>query len=213
MNTCKKCGKEVNEQAKFCKACGGNLAASDGSLNDKKARVMSKERTWIKPAMIAGVVVLAVVAAWAGKGIYMAKKMGNRPAFAALRDSSARLSKAVMVTSEAGDVRIPLTTLDDNNAHFFAYASNGKTITFFVMKAKDGSIHTALDACVACNHAKLGYRQEGDLVVCNNCGMGFKPTDIGRETGGCNPIAVSKTLDGKMVVLKANDIEAGAQYF
>ena len=47
------------------------------------------------------------------------------------------------------------------------------------MKRYDGSIRTALDACVACNHAKLGYRQEGDLVVCNNCGMGFKPTDIG----------------------------------
>jgi uncharacterized membrane protein len=34
------------------------------------------------------------------------------------------------------------------------------------------------------------------------------------ETGGCNPIAVpNKSIDGKMIVLKAKDLEAGAQYF
>ena len=213
MSTCKKCGAEVNEHAKFCKACGGNLARAEASLNDKKARVMGRDKTWIKPLVIAGVVILAVAAVWAGKGLIMSKKMGNRPMFSALRDPSVRLSKAVMVKSEGGNVRIPLATFDDHKAHFFAYTSGSKTITFFAMKAMDGSIRTALDACVSCNHAKLGYRQEGDLVVCNNCGMGFKPTDIGMATGGCNPIVVSKVVDGQMVVLKAGDLEAGAQYF
>jgi uncharacterized membrane protein len=213
MNRCKKCGAEVSEQAKFCKACGGNLAGADASLNDKKARVMGQDKKWIKPVVIAGVIVLALAAVWGAKGIIMSKKMGNRPMFSALRDPSVRLSKAVVVKSESGDVRIPLATFDDHKAHFFAYASGNKMITFFVIKAMDNSIRTALDACVACNHAKLGYRQEGDLVVCNNCGMGFKPTDIGMATGGCNPIVVNKTEDGRMVVLKTGDLEAGAQYF
>jgi uncharacterized membrane protein len=66
---------------------------------------------------------------------------------------------------------------------------------------------------VACNHAKLGYRQEGSLVVCNNCGMGFKPTDIGMTTGGCNPIPVKKSVEGQTIVLKAKDLEDGARYF
>jgi uncharacterized membrane protein len=43
--------------------------------------------------------------------------------------------------------------------------------------------------------------------------MGFKPTDIGRVTGGCNPIPVNKSVDGQMLVLKTKDLEAGAQYF
>ena len=213
MDKCKQCGAEVNGQQKFCKACGGKLAGADASLNDKKSRVMGQDKTWKKPVMIAGIVILAVAALWAAKGLYMSKKMGNRPMFSSLRDPSVRLSKAIAVKSENGDVRIPLATLVDNKAHFFAYASGDKTITFFVIKAMDGSIRTALDACVSCNHAKLGYRQEGDLVVCNNCGMGFKPTDIGMATGGCNPIAVSKVVDGQMVVLKSKDLEAGAQYF
>jgi uncharacterized membrane protein len=32
-------------------------------------------------------------------------------------------------------------------------------------------------------------------------------------TGGCNPIPVNKSVDGQLIVLKAKDLEAGAQYF
>ncbi len=133
--------------------------------------------------------------------------------FAPHRDASVRLANATTVTAQNGDVRIPLKTVDDGNAHFFAYATGGKTVTFFVIKAMDGSIRTAFDACMACNHAKLGYRQEGKLVVCNNCGMGFKPGDIGNMTGGCNPIPLEKTADAQMIVLKVKDLDAGVQYF
>jgi uncharacterized membrane protein len=207
MSTCSKCGKVMKENAKFCKSCGG-----PASLEDKKARVMTTEKSWIKPAAIAAVVVLAVVGGLMFKE-FRAKRMGGHPMFPPHREASARLTNAVMVTAQSGDVRIPVKTVEDGKAHFFSYATGGKTITFFVMKAVDGSIRTAFDACVACNHAKLGYRQEGNLVVCNNCGMGFTPTDIGKVTGGCNPIPVEKAADGQMIVVKAKDLDAGVQYF
>ncbi len=213
MSKCGKCGAETKENAKFCKACGSSVAGAEISLNDKKTRVMSRERTWMKPVVIAAAVVLVAAGAWMAKGVIMSKRMGGHPMFSPHRDQTARLANAVVVKEQGGNVRIALDTLNDGNAHFFAYASGGKTVTFFVMKAADGSIRTAFDACMACNHAKLGYRQEGGLVVCNNCGMGFQPTEIGKVTGGCNPIPVDKSLDGKMVVLKARDLEAGAQYF
>ncbi len=133
--------------------------------------------------------------------------------FAPHRDASLRLANAEAVQDEKGSVLIPLATLDDGKAHFYALAAGGKTITFFAMKASDGSIRTAFDACMACNHAKLGYRQEKGLVVCNNCGMGFDPAEIGRVTGGCNPIPVNKSIEGRMLVLKTSDLEGGAQYF
>jgi uncharacterized membrane protein len=207
------CGVETKEGAKFCKACGSDLSRRNSSLNDKKARVMTQERKWVKPAVITGVVLLLLAGAWMAKGVVMAEKMGGRPMFSPLRDASARLSRAVAVTSNNGEVRIPMQAVSDGKSHFFSYAAGGKTITFFVLKSADGSIRTAFDACVACNHAKLGYRPEGDLVVCNNCGMGFKPSDIGVQTGGCNPIPVNKSIDGTMIVLKAKDLEAGTQYF
>ena len=174
---------------------------------------MSREKPWKKPAAIAAAIALVVIGAWLAKGVFMSKKTGAHPLFPPHRDASVRLANAMTVKDQGGEVSIPLKAFDDGKAHFFAYASGGKTVTFFVMKARDGSIHTALDACMACNHAKLGYRQEGGLVVCNNCGMGFAPTEIGMVTGGCNPIPLNKSVGGQMVVLKARDLEAGAQYF
>lgn|SRR5574337_1849039 len=213
MSRCSKCGALLSENAKYCKACGANISGG-GTLSDKKARVMGQgEKAWIKPLAIAAAIILALGALWLAKGMYMKKKMGNRPMFSALRDASVRLSKATAVKSEGGDVRIALATVEDGKAHFFAYAADGKTITFFVMKSMDGSIRTAFDACMACNHAKLGYRQEGDMVVCNNCGMGFKPMEIGMVTGGCNPIPLNKSVDGQTIVFKAKDLEEGAKYF
>jgi uncharacterized membrane protein len=213
MSMCGKCGAEMKENAKYCKACGSSLSGGDALLNDKKARVMTREKQWVKPAAIAAAVVLVVAAIWLAKGVYLSKRMGPHPMFPPHRDASARLMNAASVKEQGGDVSIPLKTVEDGKAHFFAYDTDGKTITFFVIKAMDGSIRTAFDACMACNHAKLGYRQEGSLVVCNNCGMGFKPTEIGMVSGGCNPIPVNKSVDGQMIVLKAKDLEAGAQYF
>jgi len=213
MGTCGTCGKEIKKDAKFCKACGAGRSGNNAVLNDKKARIMGREQAWKKPLMIAATVVVVIGALWFAKVIVMKMKMGNRPMFAPHRDASSRLSHTAVVKSEGGDVRIPVQSIEDGQAHFFSYTAGGKTITFFVMKAADGSIRTALDACVSCNHAKLGYRQEGGLVVCNNCGMGFKPTDIGMTTGGCNPIPVNRSIDNGILIVKAKDIEDGAKYF
>ncbi len=211
MNKCSICGAEAKENARFCKACGA--PAGDEALKDKKTRVMRKEKTWVKPAIIAGAVLLVLAGAWTAKGVIMAKKMGGRPMFAPHRDQSARLTNALPVKEQGGIVSIALAAVDDGKAHFFSYSTNGKMITFFVMKAADGSIRSAFDACMSCNHAKLGYRQEEGLVVCNNCGMGFNPGEIGKVTGGCSPIPIEKSTEGQMIVLRTRDLEAGAQYF
>lgn len=211
MSKCIKCGVELKDGAKYCKSCGSDVSKSGKSLNDKKARVMSEQKSWTKPVAITAAVIIIAAAGWMFKET-LANGSG-KSMFAPNRDASIRTAKAAPVRAQGGDVRIPVKTVADGNAHFFAYETGGKTVTFFVMKAADGNIRTAFDACVACNHAKLGYRQEGDLVVCNNCGLGFNPTDIGKITDGCNPIPLQKTGDGEMIVLKAKDLEAGAQYF
>ncbi len=213
MSKCSQCGVEAKGSANFCKACGAAFSKAGAAMQDKKARVMGKEKTSFKPVVIAAVIVIAVVMVWAGKTMVMKQRMGSSASFAPFRDASARLTKATPIKSEGGNIRIPLAEVGDGNAHFFAYEAGGKVITFFVMQAADGNIRTAYDACVACNHAKLGYRQEGNQVVCNNCGMGFKPADIGTRSGGCNPIPVNRTLDGAILIVKANDIEKGSQYF
>ena len=134
MSKCNKCGADANEHAKYCKSCGANLSET-GSMNDKKARVLGTEKTWTKPVIIAAAVVLVVAVVWAGKSIIMAKRMGGHPVFTPDRNGSTRQANAVPVQEHDGDVRIPIKTVEDGNAHFFSYTTGGKVVSFFVMKA------------------------------------------------------------------------------
>lgn len=209
MAKCTTCGGSLKKGA--CPVCG-RPSANDAGLDDKKARILKDEPSGKKNILIIVAILIALGALWAGKSLYM-KKMGGGAMYPPMRDSAARTQKAVAVHAESGFVRIPVTVADDGNAHFFAYAVGDKVVTFFIMKAADGAIKSSFDACMACNHAKLGYRQEGAVVVCNNCGMGFRPDDIGGATGGCNPIVLAAKRDGQMLLFAVADIEAGARLF
>ncbi len=116
MSKCSKCGADMKEQAKFCKACGTGT-----DLDKKKARIMAEENRWKKPLLIAAALVLVLGGAWIAKGAYMANKMGGRPMFAPHRDASLRLSNAMVVKDENGNIAIPLTALDDGKAHFLCF--------------------------------------------------------------------------------------------
>ncbi len=118
------------------------------------------------------------------------------------------------VTAEAGIVKIPIGQVSDQAAQYYTYkASNGKTINFFVLKSSDGIIRAAFDACDVCYREKKGYRQEGDVMVCNNCGQRFPSTKINEIKGGCNPAPLGRTVDGNTLLIKASDIEQGGWYF
>ena len=187
---------------------------SDDALRDKRERVMNTKQSWGWLAAAAiSMMILAAIGFWRFNVGGIDSQAGMRQDFAPRNDHAARLARAATVTAENGVVRIPRATVSDGNAHFFIYPTGGKHILFFAMRASDGSIRVAYDACVACNHAKLGYRQEGDHVVCNNCGMGFMPTEIGTLSGGCNPIPLKAAADGAMLVVRTADLEAGARYF
>ena len=84
---------------------------------------------------------------------------------------------------------------------------------YFALKSRDGAYRAALDACDVCFRTNRGYRQEGDQMVCNNCGQKFSCDKIGEVKGGCNPHPLAhKEEEGYMVIRKA-DIVAGKDYF
>lgn len=56
------------------------------------------------------------------------------------------------------------------------------------VKTSDGTIHTAFNTCQVCYDSGNGYyKQEGDKLVCQNCGTSFTMDQIGESAGGCNP--------------------------
>jgi uncharacterized membrane protein len=116
------------------------------------------------------------------------------------------------VTAEAGMVKIPISEVNDGQSHHYTYKGN-KTINFFVLRSSDGVIRAAFDACDVCYLEKKGYRQEGDTMVCNNCGQRFPSTKINVIKGGCNPAPLNRSVEGDYLVLRTADIETGAFYF
>jgi uncharacterized membrane protein len=112
----------------------------------------------------------------------------------------------------AATVSLPLAKVT-TNAAFYAMDAGGTQVKFFMMKASDGKIRTAFDACQVCYAKKKGYHQEGDVMVCNNCGRRFPSAEIDVERGGCNPVPLESQTAGGKILFPTAALQAGVQLF
>lgn len=111
-------------------------------------------------------------------------------------------------------VTVALADLEGGRAKFFDYTTSSNTpVRFFAVKGADGKYRAAMDACDTCFHAKKGYRQEGDFMVCNNCGMKFHSNLINQVSGGCNPVGVACAVEDGQLVIKTSELESRGNYF
>jgi uncharacterized membrane protein len=159
----------------------------------------SKSKAWI---IIPAVIAIAL-------GVYVVFNASSD------QPSSSTVSTAdpAAGNGRAGDIRIPVSEISAK-AKFFDYnTADKRSVRFFVMKSADGVYRAALDACDTCYHAKKGYHQEGDEMICNNCGLKFHSSLINKVAGGCNPIGVASNVEGDQVVIKASDLERGGRFF
>jgi len=121
---------------------------------------------------------------------------------------------AVDVKPQNGLFVFPVSEFQDGKArHFNFKISPNQSIRFFVIKSSDGVIRAAFDACEVCYRAKKGYAQQGDNMVCLNCGMKFKSVKVNEVTGGCNPSALKRTVKDGNVIISQQDLLVGAKYF
>jgi hypothetical protein len=118
-----------------------------------------------------------------------------------------------LVEAENGVVRLALTTFDDYQAHHYTFMHEGRPIEFFVLKSRDGVVRAAFNACDVCFAAKEGYYQDGDHMVCANCGSRFPADQINVVRGGCNPSPLDRTVEGDTLVIQVQDILQGLDYF
>jgi uncharacterized membrane protein len=112
-----------------------------------------------------------------------------------------------------GAISIALSKVNDGKAHYFLYDQDGQYVKFFVVKSVDGEIRAAFDACDVCFPAKKGYTQDGDFMICNNCGRRFHSSRINVEQGGCNPAPLKRSVVGDQLVIKVADVVQGTRYF
>lgn len=93
-------------------------------------------------------------------------------------------------------------------ASYIDYDANGTTVQVLAVRASDGSVRLALNTCQVCNGSPYAYfEQDGDSFVCQNCLNRFASTDVGKVSGGCNPVPVAEDVyteqDGTMTIPSA----------
>ena len=118
-----------------------------------------------------------------------------------------------LITPVNGQLEIPVAGVNDGKAHHFKVKSDdGTMVTFFVLKSADGVLRAAIDACDVCYRSGLGYYQEGDKMVCKNCGQKFASNKINVIKGGCNPAPLNRTVVGDKLVIQMRDINMNSWY-
>ena len=114
----------------------------------------------------------------------------------------------------ATEVSFPMQAFADGKAQYFQYPmGNGVTVRFFILRSSDGIVRAAYDACDVCWREGKGYYQDGDFMVCRNCGQRFASVKVNEIKGGCNPAPLNRTIAGDKLVIKIADIVQGSQYF
>jgi uncharacterized membrane protein len=93
----------------------------------------------------------------------------------------------VTAIGDGEDLVIPLSGVT-TTATFYPATVNGTDLEVIAVEAPDGTIRTAFNTCQVCYDSGRGYyKQDGDVLVCQNCGNRFPMSHVEVESGGCNP--------------------------
>ena len=80
---------------------------------------------------------------------------------------------------------IPIADLSQT-ASFYKADLDGTEVELVALKDSKGNLRTAFNACQVCYSSGRGYyRQEGEYLVCQNCGNSFTIDQVGIASGGC----------------------------
>lgn len=165
----------------------------------KKAAVLGTESKSRLPLLIAviGAVLLA------GGAIFYVFQGG----------SAVTATASAPPTAGGTFVSFPVSLFDDGKARHFEHVDGNMTIRYFILKSSDGVIRAAFDACDVCWPAGKGYYQDGDVMVCRNCGRRFASVLVNEVKGGCNPAPLKRSLENDKLIIQVKDIQQGRQYF
>lgn len=89
---------------------------------------------------------------------------------------------------EKGDSLVIKTEDLSEDAEFYPVEVDGTEMEVIAVKDAKGTVRTAFNTCQICYDSGNGYyKQEGDKLVCQNCGNSFTMDQVGNTSGGCNP--------------------------
>jgi uncharacterized membrane protein len=198
-------GKKKNRKKRLDKSNGQMKAKSYTPTNDKRAAKKNEvlgtgPKKSNTPLIIMAVCAVLII----GAAVFILSQKGSTST-----PVTANKSSGVMDTA----VTFPANIFEDGRARHYEHVDGKFTIRFFVLKSSDGIIRAAYDACDVCWPAGKGYYQDGDHMVCRNCGRRFASVLVNEVKGGCNPAPLNRTVKDGKVIIQVKDIREGRRYF
>ena len=175
-----------------------STAKKQDKIEAKKAVVLGTEKRSRLPVLVGIVGAILIVGAAV---IYANLSVGNPSAIASAPAAAGSTS-----------ISFPASLFEDGKARHFEHADGKHTIRYFVLKSSDGIVRAAFDACDVCWPAGKGYYQEGDTMVCRNCGRRFESVKVNEVKGGCNPAPLRRRVMNDKLVINMTDINANVWY-
>ena len=81
------------------------------------------------------------------------------------------------------------------DATFINYDVDGVTVQFIAVQDSGGVVRLGYNTCQSCSPSPRAYfAQDGDRLVCQNCGLSFTAENVGAGGYGCNPAAVTDAV-------------------
>lgn len=141
-------------------------------------------------------IITAVVLCAAVAIVYVIKKNNSSGASGTI-DTAETISEAdaseksdnsdVQVISEGESLVIPISEIS-STVSFYPIEVDGTQMEVLAVTDSEGNIRTAFNTCQVCYASGRGYYvQEGDELVCQNCGSRFTIDQVEIQSGGCNP--------------------------
>jgi uncharacterized membrane protein len=103
------------------------------------------------------------------------------------------------------------------NAVFYPVDIEGTRVEVLAVKAPDGTIRTAFNTCQVCYGSGRGfYKQQGTVLVCQNCGNRFRMSQVEKRSGGCNPVPIfpqHKTVTDTTITISKDFLKEAKSIF
>jgi len=113
---------------------------------------------------------------------------------------------------DGSSIRIGLADIPEQKPVFFTFSADARGINFFLLKTK-GNVESYFDACGKCYPRKLGFRCEGERVLCRACDVSYHLDDLKDGIGSCYPIKLKGRVEGNAFVIDKQDILKGEKFF
>ncbi|MDR2418469.1 MAG: DUF2318 domain-containing protein [Treponema sp.] len=148
-----------------------------------------------------------------GKALIFAVLITVAGSFVSAQSSQLNVVKPVIADR---DLVIQIAELT-GNAVFYPVDIEGTRLEVLAVKTPDGRIRTAFNTCQVCYSSGRGfYKQQGTVLVCQNCGNRFRMTQIEVRSGGCNPVPIfpqNKTVTDTSITISKDFLKEAKAIF